>query len=99
MESRNDFRVAKAGAIISLVLTFCLALQLAAQSPAAQAPAVPDWAQPGSRTHTQVPPPANFHRATTTFDKSIGIFDGQSDIGSAVVPGSAAFDPAANQYT
>jgi hypothetical protein len=29
----------------------------------------------------------------------IGIFDGQSDVGSAVVPGSASFDPATKQYT
>ena len=67
---------------------------------AAQAtPAVPDWAQPGSATHTQVPPPADFHRASTNFDTPIGVFDGQSDIGSAVVPGSASYDPATKQYT
>lgn len=58
---------------------------------------VPDWAQPGSPTHVQVAPPADFHRPTTTFNTPIGIFDGQSDIGSAVVPGSATF--AANNYT
>lgn len=29
----------------------------------------------------------------------IGIFDGQSDVGSAVVPGSASYDPAAKAYT
>jgi hypothetical protein len=28
----------------------------------AQAPAVPDWARPGSATHTQVAPPPDFHR-------------------------------------
>jgi hypothetical protein len=67
---------------------------------AAQAtPAVPDWAQPGSATHTQVPPPADFHRASTNFDTPIGVFDGQSDIGSAVVPGSASYNPATKQYT
>jgi hypothetical protein len=71
---------------------------LVGQSPA-QAPPVPDWAQPGSPTHTQVPPPADFHRASTNFDRPIGIFDGQSDVGSAVVPGSATFDTAANRYT
>jgi hypothetical protein len=60
---------------------------------------VPDWAQPGSATHKQVPPPADFHRATTNFDVPIGAFLGQSDIGSAVVPGSAAFDAATGQYT
>jgi hypothetical protein len=62
-------------------------------------PSVPDWAQPGSATHKQVPPPADFHRPTNTFITPIGIFDGQSDIGSAVVPGSASYDPATNAYT
>lgn len=62
-------------------------------------PSVPDWAQPGSATHKQVPPPADFHRSTTTFNTPIGIFDGQSGIGSAVVPGSASYDPATNAYT
>lgn len=62
-------------------------------------PSVPDWAQPGLATHKQVPPPADFHRPTTTFITPIGIFDGQSDIGSAVVPGSASYDPATNAYT
>jgi hypothetical protein len=69
---------------------------LAAQT---QAPVVPDWAQPGSATHTQVPPPADFHRAPTTVVAPIGIFDGQSDIGSAVVPGSAKFDADNGTYT
>ena len=62
-------------------------------------PVVPAWAQPGSPTHTQVPPPADFHRPSKTFEAPIGVFDGQSDVGSAVVPGSAAFDPATGQYT
>lgn len=65
----------------------------------AQAPAVPDWAQPGSSTHQQVPPPADFHRPSTNFDTPAGVFAGQSDIGSAVVPGSASYDPATRQYT
>ncbi len=62
-------------------------------------PSVPDWALPGSATHKQVPPPADFHRPTTTVNASIGIFDGQSDVGSAVVPGSAAYDAATGAYT
>jgi len=65
----------------------------------AQTPAVPDWAQPGSATHQQVPPPADFHRPSTNFDTPAGVFAGQSDIGSAVVPGSASYDPATRQYT
>lgn len=65
----------------------------------AQTTNVPAWAQPGSATHVQVAPPADFHRPTTTFATPIGIFDGQSDIGSAVVPGSATYDTRAKQYT
>ncbi len=68
-------------------------------SPPASPPSVPAWAQPGSTTHTQVAPPADFHRPTTTFNAPIGIFDGQSDVGSAVVPGSATFDEATGTYT
>jgi hypothetical protein len=84
----------------SLTLAAALACALAAFLDAqAPIPQVPDWAQPGSATHTQVPPPADFHRASTNLDKPVGIFEGQSDIGSAVVPGSAAFDPAPGQYT
>ena len=65
----------------------------------AQAPVVPDWAQPGSATHTQVPPPVDFHRPTTTFATPVGIFQGQSDIGSAVVPGGASYDAATGRYS
>jgi hypothetical protein len=62
-------------------------------------PSVPDWAQPGSPTHKQVPPPADFHRPSKIFDSPIGLFQGQSDIGSAVVPGSATYDASTKQYT
>ena len=61
--------------------------------------AVPAWAQPGSATHKQVAPPSDFHRPTTTFNTPIGVFAGQSDVGSAVVPGAASFDAATKQYT
>jgi hypothetical protein len=71
----------------------------AAGTPAAPVPAVPDWAQPGSPTHVQVPPPADFHRPSKNFDTQIGIFQGHSDVGSAVVPGSASYDPGNQQYT
>ena len=63
------------------------------------APPVPDWAQPGSATHTQVPPPQDFHRASRNFDMPIGVFEGQSDVGAAVVPGSATYDASAAAYT
>src|SRR5271165_6600514 len=67
--------------------------------PANSAPTVPVWAQPGSATHTQVAPPQDFHRPTTTLNMPIGIFDGQSDVGSAAIPGSASYDAATGAYT
>ena len=72
------------------------ALMFGQSAPQAQ---VPDWALPGSSTHQQVPPPAGFHRPTVTFEKPIGIFENQSDIGGPLVPGSASYDPAMKQYT
>jgi hypothetical protein len=66
-----------------------------AQDPAAQ---VPEWALPGSSTHQQVAPPVGFHRPTITFNQPIGIFEGQSDVGGPLVPGSATYDPSTKQY-
>ena len=66
---------------------------------AAQTPNVPDWAKPASATHTQVSPPADFHRSARTSNKSIGIFEGQSDIGAAVLTGSSSYDSITGQYT
>ncbi|MEO6979688.1 MAG: hypothetical protein ABI113_14960 [Mucilaginibacter sp.] len=60
---------------------------------------VPDWALPGSATHKQVPPPPDFHRATVTTMKRIGIFDGQSEVGAALVPGSSSYNKTTKQYT
>ena len=60
---------------------------------------VPDWALPGSPTHKQVPPPPDFHRPSKTILERIGIFDGQSDIGAALVAGSASYDKATKQYS
>ena len=65
----------------------------------AQTPVVPDWAQPASATHQQVSPPADFHRPARTSNKSIGIFEGQSDIGAALLPGSSKYDSTTKQYT
>jgi hypothetical protein len=62
-----------------------------AQTPAPDKPGVPDWAIPGSATHKQVAPPRDFHRASIHDRTPIGIFSAQSDIGAAVVPGSAEF--------
>ena len=87
---------------IARAAAFLASLSLACTCASAQTPAkpqVPDWAQPGSATHKQVAPPADFHRDTTTYDKPIGIFDGQSDVGTAVVPGSGAYDEANDSYT
>jgi hypothetical protein len=78
-----------------LVITLCFAPHLLR----AQAPAPPPWAQPGGANHVQVAPPTDFHRPSKNFDTPIGIFEGQSDIGSALVPGSASYDTAARQYT
>lgn len=60
-------------------------------------PVVPDWAIPGSATHKQVPPPPDFHRESIHDRRPIGIFQAQSDIGAALVPGSATF--ADGKYT
>jgi hypothetical protein len=60
---------------------------------------VPVWAQPGSSNHVQVAPPADFHRPSKNFDTPIGLFEGQSDIGGALLPGSASYDAGTKQYT
>ncbi|MEO8735301.1 MAG: biopolymer transporter Tol [Edaphobacter sp.] len=86
-----------------LVLLLCATPHVlgaqASAAPASPAPVVPEWAQPGSPTHVQVPPPADFHRPSRNFDTPIGIFQGQSDIGAALVPGSASYDASTKQYT
>jgi hypothetical protein len=76
-----------------------LLLLTAAISPLCAQSVVPDWAQPGSATHVQGAPPPDFHRPTRQFATPIGIFEAQSDIGSALVPSSAAYEPATKQYT
>ena len=82
-----------------LLLTTTLATLAQSPNPQQPNPEVPAWAYPGSATHQQVAPPPDFHRPSRTFAQPIGIFTGQSDIGSAVVPGDASFDPATNAYT
>jgi len=64
-----------------------------------QAPEVPAWAQPGSATHNQVPPPADFHRPGRTLEAPIGAFEGQTDIGGALVTGSSVYDAGTQRYT
>lgn len=79
-------------ATLGVLSTSCLAQ-------AAASPVVPDWALPGSPTHKQVPPPPNFHRPSRTTMAPLGVFEGQSDIGSALVPGSSTYDASTKQYT
>ena len=85
--------------VLSAALGVCCTRAQTAASASAQVPQAPDWAQPGSATHAQVAPPPDFHRPSTNFDTPIGIFDGQSDIGSALVAGSASYDAATGEYT
>jgi len=74
-------------------------LLLASQVGRAESPAVPEWALPGSATHQQVSPPQDFHRAPRTLNEPIGIFEAQSDVGSAVINGSSTYDAATKQYS
>ena len=92
-------------------LALALTLQTAlAQSPAPAGPptavttppaplAVPAWALPGSSTHKQVAPPAGFHRPTVNFSQPLGLFEGQSDVGGPLLPGSASYDAGNKRYT
>jgi len=88
-----------AGLTVALLQLCSAAHFVQAQAPAPPKPATPEWAQPGSAAHTQVAPPKDFHRPSRNFDTPIGIFEGQSDIGSAILPGSASYDTATNNYT
>jgi len=83
------------------VLSLACGAALLAQAPAGDAtkPRAPDWAYPGTATRTQVPPPPDFRRASTHYKIPLGIFEGQSDVGTAIVPGSASFDAATGKYT
>src|SRR3954468_14924655 len=97
----GDTRLSGRSSLLFFTLCAAPCLLCAQNMPSTAAPqsAVPDWAQPGSPTHKQVPPPEDFHRPSRNFDTPIGLFEGQSDIGSAVVPGNASYDDATKQYT
>ena len=82
-----------------LALAFCVAPDLLRAQTNNATPAVPAWAQPGSSNHVQVAPPADFHRPSKNFDTPIGLFESQSDIGSALIPGSDSYDADTKQYT
>jgi len=76
-------------------------LVCAAQLPtfADETPKVPDWALPASAEHVQVSPPADFHRPPRTEMTPIGIFEAQTDVGAAVIPGRSSFNAATGEYT
>ncbi|HEV2273020.1 MAG TPA: biopolymer transporter Tol [Acidobacteriaceae bacterium] len=97
---RSSIKAVCGASLIALTLGAAQHL-LRAQAPGAPAtpPAAPEWAQPGSASHVQVAPPTDFHRPSKNFETPIGIFDGQSDIGGALVPGSASYDAASREYT
>ena len=104
-EKSNDFyryirNINNACAMLLPFLALCAAssYKAFAQSPPAKVE-VPDWALPGSPTHKQIPPPSDFHRPTRTDNTPIGIFEGQSDVGAALVPGSSGYNAATRQYT
>ena len=101
MKNWLDFRVLRiplAAALMAMALSGTGALdRLAAQTPVG--PVVPDWALPSSPGHTQVPPPAGFHRASKNFDEKLGIFAGRSEIGSPLAEGSASYDAGTQQNT
>lgn len=81
------------------IVTASLLAPFAAAAWAEDKQTVPDWALPSSPTHMQVSPPADFHRPPTTIKGPIGVFEGQSDVGSALVPGHASFDKATGAYS
>jgi hypothetical protein len=89
----------------SFVIYLAGACLLIAQVPAATpvptsaVPEPPAWSLPGSATHNQVAPPPDFHRPSTNIPAAIGMFEGQSDVGSALVPGNATHDAATGSYT
>ncbi len=102
-KSNNFYRyirtINNACSILLVALALCSASQHAYAQTTPKKLEVPDWALPGSATHKQVPPPLDFHRTTRTEDKRIGIFEGQSDVGAALVPGSSAFNAGTRKYT
>jgi hypothetical protein len=100
MELFRRFAISLSCRLMVLVVLLCATQMVRGQAGnAAPTPTVPDWAQPGSPTHVQVPPPADFHRPSRNFEAPTGVFQGQSDIGGAVVPGSGVYDPGTQQYT
>jgi hypothetical protein len=94
----NGDHISKGCCAIFLTLLLSAQFQQATAQSSGSKVVVPDWALPGSATHKQVPPPPDFHRPTKTLNKSIGMFEGQSDVGGALVPGSSSYDKASRRY-
>ena len=102
MRDLSSWRLTNPASILAALAICAAAWVLHTQASATQEPATtsaPAWAEPGSATHTQVAPPPDFHRPSRTYETPIGVFDGQSDIGSALVPGSASYSVVTGQYT
>jgi hypothetical protein len=99
LASRYIRIVKNASTVLLSALMLCATFFRASAQTAAAKVEVPDWALPGSATHKQVPPPANFHRSTRTNNTRIGIFEGQSDVGAALVPGSSGYNATTKQYS
>ncbi|MGZ3755806.1 MAG: hypothetical protein ACXVAY_17775 [Mucilaginibacter sp.] len=86
-------------AAILLLAIAMFAAPHAAQAQTTGTTVVPDWALPASATHKQVSPPSDFHRPARTDNTPIGIFEGQSDVGAALAPGSSSYDPVTKKYS
>jgi hypothetical protein len=83
----------------SLVLpVLAITLVAASLSGSAQAAAKPSCSQADSSTQVR-PAPSVYSGPNRTLDIPIGIFDGQSDVGSPHVPGNARYDEATKRYT
>ncbi len=85
--------------LLLVVLPRLFAQTAQPSEPPSDAPVPPVWALPGSATHRQIAPPADFRRESTHFPGNIGLFEGQSEIGSSLVFGSTEFDEAKGTYT
>jgi len=86
-------KLPRSSAFLALIL--CTAPQLLH----AEGIQIPDWALPGSKTHHQVPPPVGFHRPSVIIATPLGVFEGQSDVGGPLLPGSASYDAGTQSYT
>lgn len=86
-------------ACLLLIAFFSALASFATGAPGPSKVDVPDWAWPGTATHQQVPPPADFHRPTVSLAEPIGRFEAQSDIGGPLLPGGSSYDAATGRYT